>query len=165
MTMPIKHISEMYQSEKNFENDGAISEIQLPSSVSSVEDLVLEIFRRIFKLMGIKNRHYQDLIDKGQDIIQPSTIVRDLSFLAIHIAMSANSMPKLRVRLFHAFLVIILQTPWNPAVFSKFPDVLIWLLRGPRCEGTNLSESDTALHALQKFWPLFLRLYVELKTG
>ncbi|VDL57993.1 unnamed protein product [Hymenolepis diminuta] len=165
MTMPIKRISEMYQSGKNFENDDAISEIQLPSSVSSVEDLVLEIFRRIFKILGIKNRHYQDLIDKGQSVIQPSSIVHDLSFLAIHIAMSANSMPKLRVRLFHAFLVIILQTPWNPAVFSKFPDVLIWLLRGPRCESTDLSESDTALHALQKFWPLFLRLYTELKTG
>nr|CDS29302.1 Proteasome activator complex subunit 4 [Hymenolepis microstoma] len=149
MNMPIKYILGINSS----------------SSISKVEDLILLIFRKIFKVMGRQNRLNQDLIDNGHVVVQPPNIVHDLSLLAIYIAMSANSMPKQRVRLLHAFLIIILHTPWTPAVFSKFPDILIWLLSGPLVDGTDLSESDTALHALHKVWPLFLRLYGALKAG
>ncbi|VDO05091.1 unnamed protein product [Rodentolepis nana] len=144
MTMPMKYIWGINSS----------------ASISVTEDLILRIFRCIFKLMGTQSRRYQDCIETP-----PPKIIHDLSLLAIYIAMSANSIPRLRVHLFHVFLVIILHTPWNPAVFSKFPDILVWLLSGPRVDCIDPFESDTALYALRIVWPLFLRLYRSLKAS
>lgn len=172
MTMPIRDFSDMNQPEVNVEDKSTMSKIlrtfsfrELAHSTAGVEDLVVDIWKRTFAIFEEENRNFHVLVERGQEPIQKGNTIRNLAILAHRIAISANYVPRLRVRLVDVFLNVIMQNQWFSDISSPFPDILYWLLCGPRFEGTNLSESDTALYALNQFWPLFKRHYYELKSG
>ncbi|KAM3172488.1 hypothetical protein ACTXT7_014424 [Hymenolepis weldensis] len=161
----------MNQPEVNVKDESTMSKIlgtfsfrKLAQSTAGVDDLVVDIWKRIFAILEAENQNFHVHIERGQGPIQKGNIIDNLTSLAYRIAISANYVPRLRVRLVDVFLNVIMQNQWFSDISSRFPDILYWLLCGPRFEGTNLSESDTALYALNQFWPLFKRYYYELKS-
>ncbi|KAM7540871.1 hypothetical protein Aperf_G00000027912 [Anoplocephala perfoliata] len=177
-TMPIKDLSEMVQTETESieDNESLRGEIlknfspqELSRASSGVEDIVVDIYKRILHIMESENENAHFRIaanETEQNTDQSTSICSQLSTLGSFIAISASAVPRLRVRLVRACLDAILQNQWSPTNSRSLSKMLLWLLSGPRGDSEAImghSDSDIALFALNEFWSHFNCLYNELK--
>lgn len=137
---------------------------------SGVEDIVVEIYKRIFYFMEKENES-SDFRFATYESVQMSTSARMVKSTALtnFLTNSSSVSPGLRARLVRLCLDAILQNQWTLVCVEPFFKILFSLLCGSPSEyngaSDNQPESDVALFALREFWTRFMHSYNELKSG
>ncbi|VDN99402.1 unnamed protein product [Rodentolepis nana] len=134
-----------------------------------MEDIVLEIYKRIFYFMEKENEgsDFQFSNAKSPQMSTSAKMIRSATVMNF-LASSSSVSPGLRARLVTLCLHAIMQNQWILDCDEPLLSVLSALLCASPTEmnadSDNLPESDIALFALKEFWTRFTHFYDEAKN-